>query len=58
MLHRNILIEKFYKNIGYGMERVKGIEPSSPAWKADALPLSYTRINVLALYSAIKQETN
>src|SRR5262249_39595563 len=24
-------------------ERVKGIEPSSPAWKAGALPLSYTR---------------
>jgi hypothetical protein len=27
-----------------GMERVKGIEPSSSAWKAVALPLSYTRI--------------
>ena len=26
------------------MERVKGIEPSQPAWKAGALPLSYTRI--------------
>ena len=26
------------------MERVKGIEPSPPAWKAGALPLSYTRI--------------
>jgi hypothetical protein len=26
-----------------GMERVKGIEPSSSAWKAVALPLSYTR---------------
>jgi hypothetical protein len=25
------------------MERVKGIEPSSPAWEAGALPLSYTR---------------
>src|SRR5450631_3970855 len=25
------------------MERVKGIEPSSVAWKATALPLSYTR---------------
>lgn len=24
-------------------ERVKGIEPSSSAWEADALPLSYTR---------------
>ena len=25
------------------LERVKGIEPSPPAWKAGALPLSYTR---------------
>ena len=25
------------------MERVKGIEPSSVAWEATALPLSYTR---------------
>lgn len=25
------------------MERVKGIEPSSLAWEANALPLSYTR---------------
>src|SRR4051794_29177490 len=26
------------------LERVKGIEPSYSAWKAAALPLSYTRI--------------
>ena len=26
------------------LERVKGIEPSQPAWKAGALPLSYTRM--------------
>jgi hypothetical protein len=26
------------------MERVNGIEPSWPAWKAGALPLSYTRV--------------
>ena len=25
------------------IERVKGIEPSSPVWKTGALPLSYTR---------------
>ena len=25
------------------MERVKGIEPSYPAWKAGVLPLNYTR---------------
>ena len=28
-------------------KRVKGIEPSQPAWKAGALPLSYTRIGVV-----------
>ncbi len=27
------------------MERVKGIEPSQPAWKAGVLPLNYTRID-------------
>jgi hypothetical protein len=27
-----------------GLERVEGIEPSYSAWKAAALPLSYTRI--------------
>ena len=27
-----------------GLERVKGIEPSYSAWKAAALPLSYTRM--------------
>ena len=26
-----------------GGERVTGVEPASPAWKAGALPLSYTR---------------
>ena len=30
------------------MERVKGIEPSRPAWKAGILPLNYTRINMCA----------
>jgi hypothetical protein len=29
------------------LERVTGIEPASPAWKAGALPLSYTRISSL-----------
>jgi hypothetical protein len=32
------------------MERVKGIEPSYSAWKAAALPLSYTRVGVLIAY--------
>ena len=27
------------------LERVKGVEPSQPAWKAGALPLSYTRVD-------------
>ena len=27
------------------LERVMGIEPTQPAWKAGALPLSYTRIS-------------
>ena len=26
------------------MERVMGIEPTQPAWKAGTLPLSYTRV--------------
>src|SRR5215208_2275908 len=31
--------------LSYGRrERVRGIEPPSPAWKAGALPLSYTRL--------------
>jgi hypothetical protein len=30
-------------NFWEGLERVKGIEPSYSAWKAAALPLSYTR---------------
>ena len=32
---------KAARNLG---QRVKGIEPSSVAWKATALPLSYTRM--------------
>ena len=28
----------------FAVERVTGIEPAWPAWKAGALPLSYTRI--------------
>lgn len=29
------------------MERVTGIEPARPAWKAGVLPLNYTRIEVI-----------
>ncbi len=35
------------------MERVTGIEPAWPAWKAGALPLSYTRNFVRAEAKAI-----
>jgi hypothetical protein len=35
------------------LERVKGIEPSSSAWKAVALPLSYTRTRGSAQPSVI-----
>ena len=31
------------QNVANALERVKGIEPSYSAWKAAALPLSYTR---------------
>ena len=31
---------------GLSLERVKGIEPSLPAWEADVLPLNYTRTNL------------
>jgi hypothetical protein len=34
--------------LSYGpifLERVMGIEPTRPAWKAGVLPLNYTRIN-------------
>ena len=36
----SILLSYGYKR----MERVKGIEPSQSAWKADVLPLNYTRL--------------
>lgn len=35
------------------MERVTGIEPAWPAWKAGALPLSYTRVTAKAIRSII-----
>ena len=45
-----LLVRQVLSQLSYGpekilkMERVKGIEPSQPAWKAGTLPLSYTRI--------------
>ena len=38
-----VLTALLEKNYFDSAERVKGIEPSPPAWKAGALPLSYTR---------------
>ena len=32
------------------MERVMGIEPTRPAWKAGILPLNYTRISATVLF--------
>ena len=38
------------------VERVMGIEPTRPAWKAGILPLNYTRkFNALLLYHIIRQ---
>jgi hypothetical protein len=31
--------------MAHGMERVMGIEPTLPAWKAGVLPLNYTRMH-------------
>src|SRR5512132_2447106 len=38
-----VLLMRIDASRGPRMERVTGIEPVSPAWKAGALPLSYTR---------------
>src|SRR5450631_3219945 len=32
--------------LSMGWERVKGIEPSCPAWEAGVLPLNYTRVPI------------
>ena len=40
VLTKDALYRLSYSSLG---KRVKGIEPSSLAWKAMALPLSYTR---------------
>ena len=36
------------------MERVAGIEPAQPAWKAGVLPLNYTRLNLLRPSAPLK----
>ena len=34
----------YNRNLGKKKERVMGIEPTYPAWKAGVLPLNYTRM--------------
>jgi hypothetical protein len=36
--------------VPYVMERVMGIEPTTSAWKAEVLPLNYTRIRYSLFY--------
>tara|TARA_Y100000814_G_scaffold169124_1_gene123561 strand:- start:20 stop:370 length:351 start_codon:yes stop_codon:yes gene_type:complete len=40
------------------MERVAGIEPAQPAWKAGVLPLNYTRLIFSALTSVLSSRTS
>ena len=40
-----------------GLERVKGIEPSYSAWKAAALPLSYTRLMAINYHAGAAVST-
>jgi hypothetical protein len=39
------------------LERVKGIEPSYSAWKAAALPLSYTRVRPINYHATVSAST-
>jgi hypothetical protein len=39
------------------LERVKGIEPSYSAWKAAALPLSYTRARPINYHACLAAST-
>ena len=40
------------------LERVMGIEPTYPAWKAGALPLSYTRMGFGAVDETRTRDLN
>jgi hypothetical protein len=46
-----LLGEQAYPNKVKSLERVKGIEPSYSAWKAAALPLSYTRARYVTYHA-------
>jgi hypothetical protein len=39
------------------VERVMGIEPTSSAWKAEVLPLNYTRLEMTPKYSILTTES-
>ena len=45
-------LDRANEKISQELERVKGIEPSYSAWKAAALPLSYTRAAAILCQSA------
>jgi hypothetical protein len=46
------------KVIEIALERVEGIEPSYSAWKAAALPLSYTRVRRMTYHAASAASTS
>ncbi len=43
-------------NLTFRLEPVTGIEPAWPAWKAGALPLSYTDISALPAFQQEPRE--
>jgi hypothetical protein len=44
-------IQLSYERLSYwDMERVMGIEPTRPAWKAGILPLNYTRMSWFRMF--------
>jgi hypothetical protein len=47
-----------HRNCLKTLERVKGIEPSYSAWKAAALPLSYTRTPGINYHDATAASTS
>jgi hypothetical protein len=49
-----LIIKKTPTSSVISLERVIGIEPTQPAWKAGALPLSYTRIIFKKIVTAPK----
>ncbi len=54
MKNRNTLHALIYQYvacfIGLGRKRITGIEPATPAWEANVLPLNYIRIYLLLTF--------